>query len=601
MGTICRGLRVHRYAATHTVWRDDASHCVTDVTAGPRRADYTFLHYTFFNRFACARAGAHRAASVQEMAARTHCQSRFTCMSTVPVIAPYLVAFAISTLGCLALIPIVIRIAHRRGLLDVPGERRVHRVAVPRLGGVAIFLATAAAFLAWWWMRSRTVAVPLPFGNVFPGFLLGMTIIFVTGLVDDLRGVSPRWKLIAQVCAAAIVIGSGLKFDSLAIAPASFAFPVSEAVSSALLLLWIVGVTNAFNLIDGIDGLAGSFALVGLVACAVTDVVLHGPSTLPLTLALIGAVGAFLCFNKVPARIFLGDSGSMMLGYFLAVRIVVASTDAQGSLYALVPLAALAFPLADTSIAIARRWLRGHPFSRADGRHIHHQLLALGLSVRQTVEILSLVFGLVTVLGIAITFAPARFTAALLLGSIVALLCIAVYGLRFLRYSEFAELTSSIVSVVRHSRTVVQDKLRASEIAAAIGDATSLDEVRSQLSEFAGSGRIIDIEVIERKQGLHANGPPRQRLSPYDALPLRLDYPFALHGPEGVREFALRIWSERPDGGSHPASERVAARVAPAVEEWFRTHAAELISSKTSRPYLSSETPLRPRGGRSSA
>ncbi len=495
------------------------------------------------------------------------------------MLAPYASTLLISTLGCLALIPLVIRVATRYGILDVPNEeRRVHRHPVPRLGGIAIFLSAIVGASAWYlWQPAGATAGP-PLGAIFPGFVVGVTIIFLTGLVDDLRGVRARTKLIAQTLAAAAVLYAGLRIDGLSIAPGAVALPIPELIGLALLTLWIVGITNAFNLIDGIDGLAGHFALIGLLACITTDLVLHGQRPLALSVALIGAVVAFLHFNRNPARIFLGDSGSMVLGFYLAVRLVVAATDEQGTLYALVPLTALAFPIADTAVAIARRWLRGHPFSRADGRHIHHQLLALGFPVRRTVETLSVIFAGVAALGIAITFAPARLTVAMLLLGAVAVGCVGVYGLRYLRYAEFTELVASIGSVIRHSRAVVQDKLRAGEAASEIAQALSLDDVRACLARFSGSSRILDIEVVELKPGMHAHGPPSQQLSPYDALPLRLDYPFAFRGPAGVREFALRIWSERPAAGAHPTAERVAARVAPAVEQWFSIHAAEIAA-----------------------
>src|SRR5690606_17259816 len=137
-------------------------------------------------------------------------------------------------------------------------------------------------------------------------------------------------------------------------------------------------------------------------------------------------------------------------------------------------------------------------------------LLALGCTVRQTVALLGVVFGTVAIFGIAIAFAPARLTAALLVGGAVLVFLLGVYGLRALQYREFSALVASVLSVVRHGRRVVQDKLRADELADAIADATSLDDVRELLESVAGSPRIIDVELVELAEGLHAHGPPGQ-------------------------------------------------------------------------------------------
>jgi UDP-GlcNAc:undecaprenyl-phosphate GlcNAc-1-phosphate transferase len=472
-----------------------------------------------------------------------------------------------------ALIPVIIKVSVRNQWLDEPeAGRRVHTQATPRLGGVAIFIAAFAA-------SAVLIAIALARGNLdigypgmLPGVALGATMVFFTGLFDDLKGISPRGKLVAQTLAALAVVAYGFRIDVLALSPDSatislgiFAIPVT--------LLWIVGMTNAFNLIDGVDGLAGTIALVALATSIGVDLYLHDLRSLFITVALLGAVFGFLRYNNNPARIFLGDSGSMTLGFFLSIRLVIASTSPDGKLYFLVPLFALAFPLLDTFIAISRRWLRGHAFSRADGRHIHHQVLALGISTRRTVEILGLFFAGVAALGVSVAFAPPQFTFAFILAAAAIFFASLFYGARWLRYGEFAELGASIASVVRNARMVVQEKIRANEIADRIRSAKSLDEVRNALDDLVDEVRVLDIELVAGD--VHVHGPGRQQISPVDQLPVRLDYPFAWQTDGGVREVILRLWSTRPSKGGHPASERVATRIGPALEAWFQSHSRE--------------------------
>ncbi len=490
--------------------------------------------------------------------------------------AEFLTLHAIALVGgfaaSVALIPLIIRLSVKHHWLDMPDERRVHKTPVPRLGGVAIFVATTVVASILLAVAAARGSVEIGYPQLLPGVAIGATIIFLTGLLDDLRGITPRTKLVAQTAAAMAVVAYGFKIDVLALTPGSPTVALGM-LAIPITVLWIVGMTNAFNLIDGVDGLAGTVALIALATSIGVDLYLHDFRALFITVAMLGAVFGFLRFNNHPAKIFLGDSGSMTLGFFLSIRLVIASSAENGHLYFLVPLFALAYPLLDTFIAIARRWLRGHPFSRADGRHVHHQVLALGLSTPRTVEVLGLFFAGVAALGLSVTFAPPQFTFAFILGSAVLLFSSMFYGVRWLRYGEFSELGASIASVVRNARIVVQEKIRANEIAERIRKAENLEEVRQALDDLVDEVRVLDVELVAGD--VHLHGPERQQISPKDQLPVRLDYPFAWETQGGVREVILRLWSTRPTRGGHPASERVATRIGPALEEWFQTHTRE--------------------------
>ncbi|MEX2181734.1 MAG: MraY family glycosyltransferase [Gemmatimonadaceae bacterium] len=494
-------------------------------------------------------------------------------LSPTEVLVQHLAALLLGFGLTAGAIPWIIRFSLKYHLLDEPdGDRRIHTVAVPRLGGVALFAGTAvtAALLMLYAYSRGVLAVPYP--RLLPGIVLGAAIVFITGIFDDLRGVPPRAKLAAQTLAALAVVAYGFQIDTLALSPTSAVVSLG-ILSIPITLLWIVGMTNAFNLIDGIDGLAGTVAMIAIVTSMGVDLYLHDYRSLFISTAMLGALFGFLRYNNSPARIFLGDSGSMTIGFFLSIRVVISATTADGRLYVLVPIFALAFPLLDTAIAIARRWLRGHPFSRADGRHIHHQVLALGLGTRQTVNILGFFFAGVAALGLSVSFAPPEFTLAFMVAAAALLFASFFYGSRWLQYEEFAELGNSIASVVRNARVVVREKILANEIAAQIRNAKTLDEVRILLGTLVDDVRVLDVELIAGD--VHVHGPERQQISPVDQLPVRLDYPFAWHTEGGVREVILRLWSARPRPGGHPATERVATRIGPALEDWFQRNSGE--------------------------
>ncbi len=475
-------------------------------------------------------------------------------------------AFGLAVLA----IPPLIRFATARQWLDVPeDDRRVHTVPVPRLGGVAVvFAAVFAALVPLLIAASRDLPV-FRHEHLLPAFIVGSLVVFFTGVVDDLVGLSPARKLFAQVIAAFIVVAAGFRLDSLALVPNGVLLDLGP-LAAPLAVLWIVGVTNAFNLIDGVDGLAGTVAVLAILAIIFVDLVSYGMQPLFITVAVLGAILGFLKFNASPARIFLGDGGSMAIGYFLAVRSVLASTGPRGEVYALLPLVILAFPLLDTFLAMGRRWLRGIPVSSADGRHVHHQLLALGLNARQTVRIIGAASLCFSALGISIVFAPPQLTLALMLGGGGLAIVFLFYSVRWLEYGEFTELGASAAAAVRHARGVVRDRILAAEIAERVREAKTFEEVEAALAELVDDIRLLDVQLIEGD--VHAHGPQRQQISPVNKLPVRLDYPCAWEQDGQVREVILRLWSDRPSLGGPQAVEQIAARVGPALEAWLKEH-----------------------------
>ncbi|HEY4659407.1 MAG TPA: MraY family glycosyltransferase [Gemmatimonadaceae bacterium] len=505
---------------------------------------------------------------------------------------PLLAAAFLGFITTLALMPWVMRLAREYRILDFPdAERRLHGEPVPRIGGLAIFIGVAVATLVvLLWARADD-SIALRNGMMLPGFIAGAFIVVITGILDDVRGVTPLFKLTAQTIAALAAISYGFGIETVTVAGNAL-FPLG-VLALPITILWIVGMTNAFNLIDGVDGLAGTMALIGLTSCIAVEFILHEVNGLVMTLAMAGAVLAFLRFNHHPARVFLGDSGSMLLGYFLSICTVYAATIADPKItFALLPLFALAYPLTDTFIAMARRWLRGHPISRADGRHIHHQLLALGLSPRRTVELLGLFFFCVAFMGISIVFAPPRVTLALSAAGVVLAFAAFFYGVRWLHYSEFLEFGASVQSVLLNARSHVRNKVIAGELAANIVKAGTIEEIRALLDQWAPEFRFLEISVVAG--AAYYPGPAARQISPLSERPFRVDYPIAWEQGGRVHEVVLRLWCERPDERRHVGIERIATKLGAALEQWLREHPASFgIAGLADARRMSSQRPER--------
>jgi UDP-GlcNAc:undecaprenyl-phosphate GlcNAc-1-phosphate transferase len=294
--------------------------------------------------------------------------------------------FAAALVVGLIVTPIVRGFAHRRGLLDQPGGRKVHEVAIPRLGGIAMAMAFGIA------IGIATIAAP-DLGetlglrpNRAPAILVGVSLLLVVGIVDDTRGMRALVKLAFQVAAALIAWGLGLSVDRL--------FLPWGTVELGILALpitvgWIVGVINAINLIDGLDGLATGVVLTVLGAFGLLAAADGVDPTLYIIAATMGAAVGFLAYNLHPATIIMGDTGSMVLGFVVAAVGISLTQDGVRPQAPWVPIIALGVPLIDTIWAIVRRTARGEPFFVADRGHVHHQLLRLGLSQRDAMLILT--------------------------------------------------------------------------------------------------------------------------------------------------------------------------------------------------------------------
>ena len=276
--------------------------------------------------------------------------------------------------------PIVISFSKKEGLVDVPNARKIHTKPISRIGGVAIWGSTMLTFLC------LVLMSYYPYGKLMSGILLGGSLMFLLGLVDDIYGLGAKFKLFMQLSIATVVYLLGVQIDSV---PFFGGFDLG-IWSYPITLLWIVGISNAFNFIDGVDGLAGSVVTVNSITLGILAVTLTPSSPISALIGFIlaGSMLAFLTFNFNPAKIFMGDSGALFSGFLLAA-ISITGVMKVATLAILLPFVVLAVPIIDITYSSLRRIFKGQSPFVADAEHIHHKLLHAGFSQKKTVVILT--------------------------------------------------------------------------------------------------------------------------------------------------------------------------------------------------------------------
>ncbi len=293
------------------------------------------------------------------------------------------------------LVPMIIDFSRKEGLVDVPNERKIHTKPISRIGGVAIFSSVMLTFL------SLVLLSYYPSGSLLSGVLLGSSLMFLLGLVDDIYNLDAKTKLFLQVSIATLAYMLGISIETL-----PFVGDIG-VLSYPVTILWIVGISNALNFIDGVDGLAGTITTLAAITLSIIAI------TVPPANAIIALVGfilagsmlAFLTYNYNPARIFMGDSGALFSGFLLAtISIVGIMKTATLAIFVLAPLV-LAVPILDITFSSLRRIAKGTSPFVADSEHIHHKLIHAGFSQKSTVGILA---------SVAIVFSS---VAALILGN----------------------------------------------------------------------------------------------------------------------------------------------------------------------------------------
>ncbi|MFY9612158.1 MAG: MraY family glycosyltransferase [Tissierellaceae bacterium] len=298
-------------------------------------------------------------------------------------ILPFFITFVFTTIFT----PLVRSLALRVGAIDIPkDERRIHKRPMPLMGGFAIYLGILFSFILF-----------LPMETSLTSILLGGTIILVSGIIDDIRGLKPMYKILFQVLACLVIIFGGVKIDFI-----SNPFSQNSSLlylrwlSLPITLFWTIGITNTINLIDGLDGLAAGVSMIASLSLMLVAERLGLTDITILSSMVAGACLGFLPYNFNPARIFMGDTGALLLGFLLAAISIEGVMKSVATIALVVPILILGVPIFDTTYAIIRRLLNGQPVRIADKSHLHHRLLAKGYNQRKTVLIL---YGFSLILG----------------------------------------------------------------------------------------------------------------------------------------------------------------------------------------------------------
>jgi UDP-GlcNAc:undecaprenyl-phosphate GlcNAc-1-phosphate transferase len=399
----------------------------------------------------------------------------------------YFAIFLIATFSSLIITPLVRRLCERFHLLDIPVDgRKVHIKAVPRLGGVAIYAACVIALSTLPFVDNLlTQSLHHHTSEIFTA-LIPATLVLLLGIYDDLRGTNASVKFAALGLIATLFYVMGGRIEILSI---PFVGPVHlpSTLSFMLTILWLVGIANAFNLIDGLDGLASGAALFSTLVILVVSFSQSAPVMIVVALVLCGALAGFLRYNFNPASIFLGDSGALFVGFTLAALSVLGSQKATTAVAVVIPVLAFGLPVIDTGVTMARRLISRKPLFQGDNEHIHHMLLARGWSQRQVALILygvSAIFGLVAMLFVN---TGSRSTAFVLF--VVAVVVIIAMG--HLRYHEMDELKAGMKRTVADRRIRVANNIRVRRAIRALGKARTMLELFEAVTQMLDCGEFV--------------------------------------------------------------------------------------------------------------
>jgi UDP-GlcNAc:undecaprenyl-phosphate GlcNAc-1-phosphate transferase len=389
----------------------------------------------------------------------------------------YLSILVISV-GVSALLTFIVRkTTLARGWKSTPVYgRHTHTKPLPRLGGIAICLTFLLVLPL---IPVSRLAHNHFSGQNYIGILVPVLIIFLMGAFDDLRPLKPRWKLAIEALAATVLYSAGFGIHNLGTFLGGHL--LGDAVGLVLTVLWVLLITNAFNLIDGLDGLAAGSASISCIFILLISLLQRHDLVTMMAVVLLGAILGFLPFNRYPASIFMGDSGSLFIGFLLSA-LALASPQKAGNAIAGIATAALVFgvPILDVTLAVARRFLRGHPLFRGDTDHIHHKLLRRGLSHPQVVLLL---YGVTFLFGLASLslVADGRLLAPVLVFAAIGV-CV---GVQQLHYAEFSEI---LQPASRHREIVTEPTniYRAAEALRFCPDFRAIGQVLQETLQSSG-------------------------------------------------------------------------------------------------------------------
>lgn len=319
------------------------------------------------------------------------------------------IAFILAFIVAFMATPYTIKLAKKIGAVDVPkDERRMHKRAMPKFGGPAVILGflVSVIYLLIVMSLEDTIILngPENYGMKLIGLFLGIVIISITCIIDDIKTIKPIVKLSGQLLAAIVAVAFGIRIESINVSIIQ-APELGEILSTIVTIVWIVGVTNSINLIDGLDGLSSGISVISAISLLIIFL-LNGSAMVPIILitALAGALVGFLPFNFAPAKTFIGDTGSNFLGYTISIIAILGMAKTYTLAVIILPLIVLGLPIFDTLWAIIRRLIKGKSIKaifKADKGHLHHRIVARGFSQKQAVLVLygiSATFGIFAII-----------------------------------------------------------------------------------------------------------------------------------------------------------------------------------------------------------
>jgi UDP-GlcNAc:undecaprenyl-phosphate GlcNAc-1-phosphate transferase len=481
-----------------------------------------------------------------------------------------IIAFVLALMLTAVTVPIVRRLAFRLGAVSVPGGRHIHKRAIARLGGVAVAIGLLGALALCIAFVPAAQTTLLTEWRLTSGLMLGACGMCALGAVDDVRGVRALWKLFGQVVAAVVIWSFGYRIDAVHLpligdlSMGIFGLPITT--------LWVVGIVNAINLIDGLDGLAGGVVFFAGVTNLAVALITNSSHTALVMAAMLGSVLAFLFFNFNPARIFLGDSGSYLLGLVLAATSLVGTAQkASTTVSILVPLVALGVPILDTLLSIVRRFLERRPIFSPDRGHLHHRLLDMGITHRRAVLILYGVSIALTVLAIGVSLGRS-WEAGL---AILAAATIMIGLVRFVGYFEHVNLVRQ-----QRSRMLGADVERLRRLVprliAALGETRSAEDAVECFVELTATAGVRSLEIV-----VEATDEAVFRWSRSVADGQRLDLPRAQLALGTPATHAVRAVIEAERGDLSPQGEILLQVLADALAAALLRHRSPWVPATT--------------------
>lgn len=481
-----------------------------------------------------------------------------------PQLPAALIALAVSAV----LTPIVMLVMTRIGLVDCPdGYRKLHRRVVPVAGGLAIWLSVVAAVWAGHWVGGPSL--PSEEGRFWPAFLISSCLLCVVGLADDAWNLRGRHKLFGQMVAVSVVMASGLVVRSIQL----FGCDIPLGIMAVpFTLFWLIGAINAMNLIDGMDGLAATVGgMIGIALTVMAALNGHAGES-AVAAALAGAAIGFLIYNFPPARVFLGDTGSMLIGLILGVVAIKASLKGPATIALAAPVAIWTLPILDASMAILRRKLTGRSILIPDRAHLHHRLCERGFGPRNSLLLIGSLCGVTTLGALASMFYQAEWIAPTVALAVTFFLA----GTRLFGHSEFALLGRRTRAFIQSMAPIRQADESPREHRSRLQGTKEWDRLWDSLVTFADRCGLDSVQLSVSLPSLHEEfyaGWDRRLAVPFGRL-YRADIPLSssIHGSIG----SLRIAGHCRDDSACSWISEVIERLRP-----FETQIAELLASET--------------------